>query len=150
MDDIQKVLVKAGRKDLAQKYYEKVVGNKANGIVVDIETDTINNNFFRKVLFTGKNSQLVLMSIKPKEDIGEEVHNVDQFFRIDQGTGQVIINGIKHSIKDGSAFVVPSGSKHNVINTGNKDLKLYSVYSPPQHKAGTIHKTKKEAMAEEE
>ena len=96
-----------------------------------------------RVLFTGKHSQLVLMSLKPGEEIGMETHeNVDQFFRIDQGEGEVIIDGEKTTVRDGSAIVVPAGSRHNVINTGGSDLKLYTVYSPPNHPDATIHKTK--------
>jgi len=125
--------------------------NIKKGFVTNIEEDTINNDNFREVLYTGKKSQLVLMSIKPNEDIGEEVHeNVDQFFRIDGGGGKVIINGVEHEIEDGSAFVIPSGARHNVINTGDEDLKLYSIYSPPEHADGTIHRTKQEAIENEE
>lgn len=150
MDTIQKELIKAGRKDLAEEYYSKIAKDK-KGIVVDIETDTIDNSNFRKVLYTGENSQLVLMSLKPGEDIGKEVHkDVDQFFRIDAGSGEVIISGKTHKVKDGSAFIVPAGAEHNVINNGSKDLKLYSIYSPPQHPDGTIHKTKDEAMKAED
>lgn len=119
--------------------------NNAKGIVVNIEKDTVANPNFRKVLYTGKNSQLVLMSIKPGQDIGEEIHKVDQFFRLDGGSGKVVINGKSTNIKDGSAFVIPAGAKHNVINTGNKDIKLYSIYSPPHHQDKTIHKTKEQA-----
>lgn len=119
-----------------------------SGLVIDIEKDTIENNNFRKVLYTGKYSQLVLMSLNPNEDIGEEVHeSVDQFFRVDKGSGTVIINDKKHSIKDGSAFVIPSGTKHNVI-AGKDGLKLYSIYSPPNHKDKTIHTTKKDVKEE--
>jgi mannose-6-phosphate isomerase-like protein (cupin superfamily) len=120
------------------------------GFVTDIEKDTINNNNFRKVLYTGKHSQLVLMSINPGDDIGEEIHNVDQFFRIDSGSGKVIINGKEHKIFDGSAFIVPAGAKHNVVNDEKKSLKLYSIYSPPHHKDKIIHKTKEKAMKDKE
>jgi mannose-6-phosphate isomerase-like protein (cupin superfamily) len=119
------------------------------GIILNIEKETINNTNFRKVLFTGLHSQLVLMALKPNEDIGQEKHDkVDQFFRVDKGTGKVIIDGKEKEIKDGTAFVIPAGTEHNVI-AGDQGLKLYSVYSPPNHPAGTIHKTKKEAMASE-
>jgi len=121
------------------------------GFVTDIETDTKQNDNFRKVLYTGKNSQLVLMSLKPGEDIGEEVHkDTDQFFRVDAGSGKVVINGNESEIKNGSAIVIPQGAKHNVINTGKEDLKLYSIYSPPHHEDGTIHKTKEEAESDKE
>jgi mannose-6-phosphate isomerase-like protein (cupin superfamily) len=126
-------------------------GNDLEGIVVDIEKSTVENNNFRQVLYTGTKSQLVLMSLKPSEDIGEEVHeDTDQFFRIDQGSGVVVINDVENTIKDGSAFIVPAGAKHNVINTGTEDLKLYSIYSPPHHQDGTIHKTKEEVQASKE
>jgi len=129
---------------------EDLEGNGMKGIVVDIETDTKENSNFRKVLYTGKHSQLVLMALKPGEDIGDEVHDdVDQFFRIDDGSGKVIINGNETKIKDGSAFIIPAGSKHNVI-AGDDGLKLYSVYSPPNHEDKTLHKTKEEAMKSEE
>jgi mannose-6-phosphate isomerase-like protein (cupin superfamily) len=132
----------------------RVLAAKASelkGFVTDIEKDTVANSNFRKVLYTGKNSQLVLMSLKPGEEIGEEVHDdTDQFFRVDSGMGVVVINGMETDIKDGFAVVVPQGAKHNVINTGKKDLKLYSIYSPPHHEDGTIHKTKEEAEASKE
>lgn len=121
------------------------------GFVTDIEKDTVANNNFRKVLYTGGNSQLVLMSLKPGEDIGEETHeDTDQFFRVDKGSGKVIINGKEHKIKDGFAVVVPQGAKHNVINTGKEDLKIYSIYSPAHHRDGVLHKTKEEAEKDNE
>jgi mannose-6-phosphate isomerase-like protein (cupin superfamily) len=122
------------------------------GFVTNIEQDTIKNKSFRKVLYTGKNSQLVLMSLKPGEEIGSEVHkDTDQFFRVEKGDGTVIINGKKHKIKDGSAVVVPQGAEHNVINNSeNEELSLYTIYSPPHHKDGTIHKTKEEAESDKE
>jgi len=124
---------------------EALVDNNEKGFVTDIEKDTKANNNFRKVLYTGKTSQLVLMSLKANEDIGEEIHkDIDQFFRIDDGDGVVVINDVEHEIKNGSAFVVPQGAKHNVI-AGENGLKLYSIYSPPNHKDGTIHKTKEDA-----
>lgn len=125
-------------------------GNSEKGFVTDIEKDTKANNDFRRVLYTGKTSQLVLMSLKPDEDIGEEVHDkVDQFFRIDGGDGKVVINDVEHKIGNGSAFVVPQGAKHNVV-AGKNGLKLYSIYSPPNHKDGTIHKTKEDAVNDQE
>lgn len=120
--------------------------------VRNIEKETLANNNFRKVLFTGKNLQLVLMSLNPNEEIGMEVHDdVDQFFRIDEGDGELHVEG-KEAVKisDGFSIVIPQGTKHNIVNTSNdKKLKLYTVYSPPNHKDGTIHKTKEEAMEEE-
>ncbi|MEM0449022.1 MAG: cupin domain-containing protein [Methanomassiliicoccales archaeon] len=122
------------------------------GFVGKIEKDTLKNKDFRRVLYTGKYSQLVLMSLKPGEEIGEEVHeDVDQFFRFEEGKGLVVIDGVEHEVKDGVAVVVPSGARHNVINTSKKkDLKLYTIYSPPEHQDGTVHKTKQEAMEQEE
>lgn len=122
------------------------------GYVDNIEEKTLANNFFREVLFTGKYSQLVVMSLLPNEEIGMEVHQtVDQFFRIEKGQGKVIMNGEEHEIKDGSAIIVPAGTEHNVINTSGTDaLKLYTIYSPPNHPDKKIHRTKAEAMADEE
>jgi len=116
-----------------------------------IERETLKNNYFRKVLFTGKHSQLVVMSLKPEEEIGNEVHkNVDQFFRIEQGKAKFVFNRKKSFIaKDGDAVIVPAGTWHNVINISKEKLKLYTIYSPPNHPRGTIHKTKKEAMKAE-
>lgn len=121
------------------------------GFVINIEKATIDNNFYRKVLYTAKHSQLVLMSLAPNEDIGEEVHHLDQFFRIESGEGKAILNNVEHKISDGSALVIPAGVKHNIINTSkNKDLKLYTIYSPAEHKDGTVHKTKADAKADKE
>jgi mannose-6-phosphate isomerase-like protein (cupin superfamily) len=120
------------------------------GFISNIEEATLQNSNFRKVLFTGKHSQLVVMSLKPGEEIGNEIHNVDQFFRFEAGEGKAIIDGIESAVKDGVAVVVPAGAKHNIINTGNTDLKLYTIYSPPQHQDGTVHATKAEADAAEE
>jgi mannose-6-phosphate isomerase-like protein (cupin superfamily) len=122
-----------------------------SGYIADIEKETKENTNFRKVLFTGPQSQLVVMSLKPGEDIGEEVHSdIDQFLRIEEGEAKVVLDGKETEIKDDWAAVVPAGVKHNVINTSqDKDLKLYTVYSPAEHKDGTIHKTKEEAMADE-
>src|SRR5512145_3104127 len=121
------------------------------GFAANIEEETRKNTDFRRVLYTGKFSQLVLMSLKPKEDIGEEVHeDVDQFFRFEEGEGVVVIDATRHAVKDGSAVIVPSGAKHNVINTsGSKNLKLYTIYSPPEHQDKVVRKTKQEAIARE-
>jgi len=129
---------------------EPPINLKLKGFVTNIEDDTVKNKNFRKVLYTGKNSQLVLMSLKPKEDIGIEVHDVDQFFRIDAGSGKVVINNIEHKISNGSAIVVPAGAQHNIINDGTEDLKLYSLYCPPHHSDKTIHRTKEEALSAKE
>jgi mannose-6-phosphate isomerase-like protein (cupin superfamily) len=120
------------------------------GYVVQLEEATKSNEYYRKVLFTAKHSQLVLMSLKPGEEIGEEIHDLDQFIRFEAGEGSVVMDGQSHTVGDGVAVVIPSGTKHNVINVSkSKALKLYSLYSPPEHKDGTIHKTKKEADADE-
>ena len=122
------------------------------GFVGKIEKETLKNDDFRRVLYTGKYSQLVLMSLGPGEEIGEEVHDdVDQFFRFEDGKGLVVIDDVEHEVKDGMAVVVPSGAKHNVINTSKKnDLKLYTIYSPPEHQDGVVRHTKQEAMDNEE
>ena len=122
------------------------------GYVVDIEKETERNTDFRRVLYTGKHSQLVLMSIEPGEEIGEETHDdIDQFFRFEEGEGKVIIDGVEHHVKDGNGVIVPAGAKHNVINTSKLvNLKLYTIYSPPEHQDGIVRRTRKEAMASEE
>jgi len=122
------------------------------GYVDNIEAKTLANTFFREVLFTGKYAQLVVMSLLPNEEIGMEVHQaVDQFFRVEKGQGKVIMNGEEHGVKDGSAIIVPAGTEHNVVNTSSSEpLKLYTIYSPPNHPDGTIHKTKAEATTDEE
>ena len=120
------------------------------GYITNIEELSLANENFRQILYTAKNSQLVLMSLLPKEEIGEEIHDVDQFFRIEGGRGQVIIDGVGHEIQDGSAIVVPASAKHNVINTGETTLKLYTIYAPPHHKDGIIHGTKAMAEADNE
>jgi len=119
------------------------------GFTANIEKDTLENNNFRKVLYTSKHSQLVLMSLKPMEEIGMEVHDDnDQFFRFEKGQGKCIIDGNEYELKDGVAVVVPAGSKHNIINTSDvEDLKLYTIYSPAHHKDGIIRATKEEAEA---
>ena len=123
------------------------------GYVGNIEKQTLKNNYFRQVLFTAKNAQLVVMCLQRGEEIGDEVHsNVDQFFRIEQGEAKFIFNEKEeHVVHDGEAVIVPAGTFHNVINTGKGRLKLYTIYSPPNHPDGTVHKTKAEAdKAEEE
>lgn len=136
-------------------YFYKIsesIRNNMKSFVGNIEQLTIANNFFRKVVFTGQHTQLVLMSLKPLEDIGMEVHEiVDQFIRIEKGTGKLIMNEEEHPINDGSAFVIPAGTKHNVVNLSETEpMKLYTVYSPPHHKDGTIHETKEAAQKDSE
>ena len=121
------------------------------GFVADIEKLTVQNADFRRVLYTGQNLQLVLMSIPPGGEIGEEVHDDrDQFFRVEQGNGEVLIDGKKSKIEDDDAVIVPAGARHNVVNKGEKPLQLYTLYAPPEHRDGTVHKTKAEADAHEE
>lgn len=121
------------------------------GYAADIEKQTIANTNFRKVVYTAKHSQLVLMSLGPGEEIGSEVHRSnDQFIRFDKGNGKVVINGRSHAVSDGSAVIIPAGAKHNVINTSKSaDLKLYTLYSPPHHRDGIVRRTKKEAEERE-
>jgi mannose-6-phosphate isomerase-like protein (cupin superfamily) len=121
------------------------------GFVADIERLTEENTDYRRVLYTGKYVQLVLMSLKPGEEIGAEVHeDRDQFFRVEKGSGEVHIEGVRTSVKSDDAIIVPAGARHNVVNTGNEPLRLYTVYGPPEHKDGTIHVTKSDADAHEE
>lgn len=128
------------------KWLTKIANKPKECFHTNIEQTTIENQFYRKVLFTGENSQLVLMSLKPGEDIGSEIHNVDQFFRFETGQGKAILNDKEQTVADGDAIVIPSGTKHNIVNTSKtENLKLYSIYSPPQHPEGTIHKTKAES-----
>ena len=118
------------------------------GYITNIEKLTLENDNFRHVLYTDKNSQLVLMSLLPGEEIGEEVHDVDQFFRIEKGNGKAILSGISHDISDGSVVIIPVGTKHNIINTGSDSMKMYTLYMPPHHRDGVIHKTKAEGEAD--
>jgi mannose-6-phosphate isomerase-like protein (cupin superfamily) len=121
------------------------------GYVANIEKKSLENKYFREVLFTGPHSQLVVMSIAPGEDIGMETHNnVDQFIRIEAGIGRAVLNGKEYNLEDGSAVVVPAGTEHNIINSSKSEpLKLYTIYSPPNHPHGTINKDKAEALAYE-
>ena len=120
------------------------------GYVINIEEGAKENNDFRKVLYTAKNSQLVLMSLKAGEEIGMEIHTLDQFFRVEKGEGKAVIEGVEHEINDGSAIVIPAGTNHNIINTGSQEMKLYTIYSPPNHRDGVIHSTKEIAEADDE
>jgi mannose-6-phosphate isomerase-like protein (cupin superfamily) len=120
------------------------------GFVQDIESIAIKNNEFRQVLYTAKNCQLVVMSLKPGEEIGEEVHKSDQFFRVEEGSGDAVINGVRTEIRAGFAVVVPGEAKHNIINTGTVPMKLYTIYAPPNHRDGVVHHTRADAEADNE
>ncbi len=121
------------------------------GFIGDIENLTEENADFRRVLYTGRNLQLVLMSLAPGEEIGEEVHDDrDQFFRVEEGSGEIVIDGVASPIEDDIAVIVPAGARHNVRNTGEEPLRLYTIYAPPEHVDGTVHPTKAEADASEE
>lgn len=121
------------------------------GFVADIEKLTEENDDFRRVLYTGHNLQLVLMAIQPGDEIGEEVHeDRDQFFRIEAGEGEIWIDGVCHKVKADDGIVVPQGARHNVKSTGREPLRLYTIYGPPEHVDGTIHKTCEEANAAHE
>ena len=127
----------------------RISNTKNTAFFSNIEKDTLANSNYRKVLFTTNGSQLVLMSLKPGEAIGTEKHDLDQFFRFEAGQGEVVINGISHKVSDGDSVTIPPGTEHNIINISKTEaLKLYSIYSPPQHKKDTIHKTKASAKEE--
>ena len=131
-----------------QKLNEKGVTMK--GYVQDIESLAVKNNDFRRVLYTAENCQLVLMALKPKEEIGAEVHKLDQFFRVEEGTGEAVLDGVRTAIRAGFAVVVPAGTNHNIINTGSVPLKLYTIYAPPNHRDGVVHHTRADAEADDE
>ena len=121
------------------------------GYVINIQDRAIANEYFREVLYTDMNVQLVVMSLQPTEDIGEEMHELDQFIRVEKGEGEAVLDGVKHHIKNGSAIIIPKGTRHNIINTSTSEsMKLYTLYAPPDHKDGLINKTKAEAVASDE
>lgn len=120
------------------------------GFVKNIEGLAIKNSEFRQVLYTAKHCQLVLMALKPQEDIGAEVHKLDQFFRVEEGSGEVVLDGVTTAVSDGFAVLVPAGTKHNIINTGKTPMKLYTLYAPANHKDGIIHHTRADAEADNE
>ena len=120
------------------------------GFVKNIESIATSNQNFRHVLYTAKNTQLVAMTLKPKEDIGAEVHKEDQFFRVEEGSGEAVLDGVTTQIEAGFAVIVPAGAKHNIINTGTHSLKLYTLYSPPHHNDGVTHPTKADAESDSE
>ena len=120
------------------------------GFVGSIEKAALKNKTFRTVLYTAKNCQLVVISLKRGEDIGEEVHHLDQFLRVEKGEGTTVLDGVKHRIKPGFAVLVPAGTRHNIINGPSGSMKLYTLYAPPNHRDGTVHATKADAEADEE
>lgn len=121
------------------------------GFIDDIERRTEDNDDFRRVLYTGRSLQLVLMAIPPGEEIGEETHDDrDQFFRIEGGEGEIWIDGVRHRVKADDAIVVPQGARHNVVSRGTEPLRLYTIYGPPEHVDGTVHRTKADADAAQE
>lgn len=121
------------------------------GYIANIEDITLENDLFRKVLYTAKNCQLVIMSIRPGGDIGEEVHELDQFIRCEAGSGKAILDGVEHAIGGGTVIIVPAGARHNIVNVSSeKPLQLYTLYAPPNHRDGVVHATKEEAEKDEE
>ena len=120
------------------------------GFVHDIENLAVKNNEFRRVLYTAKHCQLVVMALKPKEEIGAEVHKLDQFFRVEEGAGEAVLDGVRTTIKTGFAVLVPAGTKHNIINNGSVPLKLYTLYASPNHRDGVVHHTRADAEADTE
>ena len=120
------------------------------GYVQDIEDIAVKNEEFRRVLYTAKNCQLVVMALKPGEEIGAEVHQLDQFFRVEEGAGEAVLNGARTAIQAGFAVLVPAGVNHNIINTGTVPMKLYTLYAPPNHRDGVIHKSRSDAEGDTE
>lgn len=120
------------------------------GYVQDIEAIATGNEDFRRVLYTARNCQLVVMALKPREEIGSEVHKLDQFFRVEAGCGEAVLDGVRTTIQAGYAVVVPAGARHNIINTGTEPLKLYTLYAPPNHRDGVVHHTRADADADNE
>jgi mannose-6-phosphate isomerase-like protein (cupin superfamily) len=120
------------------------------GFLQDIEGLAVENNQFRQVLYTTLHCQLVVMALKPKEEIGAEVHKLDQFFRVERGIGEAVLDGVRTPIREGFAVIVPAGTNHNIINTGTVPLKLYTLYAPPNHRDGVVHHTRAEADADNE
>ncbi len=120
------------------------------GFVKDIEAIAIKNDAFRQVLYTAKNCQLVVMALKPREEIGAEIHKLDQFFRVEEGTGEAVLDGVRTTISAGFAILVPAGTNHNIINTGSVSLKLYTLYAPPNHRDAVVHQTRADADADNE
>jgi len=125
-------------------------GVTMKGYVQNIEELTVKNKDFRRVLYTTKQSQLVLMALNPKGEVGMEAHKPDQFFRVEEGAGEAVIDGVRTAIQAGFAIIIPGGATHNIINTGTVPMKLYTIYSPPNHRDGVVHHTRAEAEADNE
>ena len=120
------------------------------GYVKNIEEIAVKNEDFRQVLYTAKNCQLVIMALKPMEEIGMELHQLDQFFRVEEGTGEAVLDGVHTKISAGFAVLIPAGTNHNIINTGSTSMKLYTLYAPPNHRDGIVHHTRAEAEEDNE
>jgi len=120
------------------------------GFVQDIESLAVRNDDFRRVLYTAKHCQLVLMALKPGEEIGAEVHTLDQFFRVEEGTGEAVLDGQRTAVRSGFAILVPAGARHNIVNTGSAPLKLYTLYAPPNHRDRVVHHTRADAEHDDE
>ena len=147
--EVEEYIYSIARKGLGE--LNEAQGSNKRGFHSNIEQDTLGNDSFRKVLYTGKNMQLVLMTLKPGEEIGEEVHpTIDQFFRFEAGTGKAVINGNEYELSDGDGIIIPAGSKHNIVNTGSKSLQMYTIYTPPKHQDQIQFETKTEAEKSKE
>ncbi len=120
------------------------------GYIQDIEAIALANDDFRRVLYTARNCQVVVMALQPDEDIGAEVHELDQFFRVQAGSGEAVLDGVRTAIHAGSVVVVPAGARHNLVNTGQQPLKLFTIYAPPNHRDGVVHRTRADAEADTE
>ena len=134
----------------SQMLKSSIGGVAMKGYVQNIEDITVKNEEFRRVLYTARNCQLVVMALKPKEEIGMEVHKLDQFFRVEEGSGEAVLDGVRTAIRAGFAVIVPAGTNHNIVNTGSAPLKLYTLYAPPNHRDGVVHHTRAEAEADNE
>jgi len=120
------------------------------GFIQDIESIAVDNREFRRVLYTAKSCQLVVMALKPQEEIGAEVHELDQFFRVEEGAGEAVLDGVRTEIRPGFAVLVPAGTRHNIVNTGSVPLKLYTLYAPPNHRDGVVHHSRADAEKDSE
>jgi mannose-6-phosphate isomerase-like protein (cupin superfamily) len=129
---------------------DPVKGEDMKGFVQDIESLAVRNDDFRRVLYTAKHCQLVLMALKPGEEIGAEVHTLDQFFRVEEGTGEAVLDGQRTAVRPGFAILVPAGARHNIVNTGSAPLKLYTLYAPPNHRDRVVHHTRADAEQDDE